>query len=48
MSFMQIPLVLQIDYIKQMDNCILQLCYMFWIKGFSNLFKHPEMDRKEG
>lgn len=48
MSFMQISLVLQIDYIKQMDHCILQLCYMFWIKGFSNLFKYPEMDRKEG
>lgn len=48
MSFMQISLVLQIHYIKQMDHCILQLCYMSWIKGFSSLFRYPEIHRKEG
>lgn len=45
---MQISLVLQIHYIKQMDHCILQLCYMSWIKGFSSLFRYPEIHRKEG
>lgn len=48
MSFMQISLVFQIRYIKQMDHSILQLCYVSWIKGSPSLFKYPEIHRKEG
>lgn len=45
MNFTQILLVLQIHDIKQMDHCILQLCYMS--KAFQ-AYLSTQKFRKEG